>query len=330
VLPDELTIIERYFRPLAGEGAFDLLDDAGRLDVAPDVDLVVTTDMVANTVHFLPGDPPDMVAQKALRVNVSDLAAKGAEPLAYMISLGISADIKEDWLTAFAQGLKHDQEHFGLRLLGGDTIFVPHGPVVAVTAFGAAPQGRMVHRFGGRPGDVLFASGTIGAGTVGLALLKGEPGPWEALPAEHKDALMTRYRVPEPRTALAPALVEFATAAMDISDGLVGDCDKLTAASGCSAAINVDCVPLPDGLAKDFEAPVLARLLTGGDDYEILAAVAPRKATAFQLAARAAGVTVTEIGALTEGTDPPQVLSEGRPIPLSRRAYVHGRGEGGA
>lgn len=325
MLPDELTIIERYFRPLAGEGAFDLRDDAGRLDVPPEVDLVVTTDMVANTVHFLPGDPPGMVAQKALRVNLSDLAAKGAEPLAYVISLGISADIEEDWLAAFTQGLKRDQDIFGLQLLGGDTIFVPHGPVVSVTAFGAAPKGRMVHRFGGRPGDVLFASGTIGAGTVGLALLKGEPGPWDALPAERKDALITRYRVPEPRTTLSPALAEFASAAMDISDGLVGDCDKLTAASACSASIDADRIPLPDGLATDIEAPVLARLLTGGDDYEILAAVAPRKATAFQLAARAAGVTVTEIGALTEGSEPPQVLSDGRPVPLSRRAYVHGR-----
>jgi thiamine-monophosphate kinase len=328
VLPDELTIIERYLRPLAGEGAFGLLDDAGQLDVPPGADLVVTTDMVANTVHFLPGDPPDMVAQKALRVNVSDLAAKGAKPLAYVISLGISADTGEDWLAAFTQGLKRDQEIFGLCLLGGDTIFVPEGPVVSVTAFGAAPKGRMVHRFGGQPGDALFVSGTIGAGAAGLALLKREPGPWDALPAEGRDALMARYRVPEPRTELAPALADFATAAMDISDGLVGDCDKLTSASGCSAAIEVERVPLPEGLATEIEASALERLLTAGDDYEILAAVALRKAAAFELAARAAGVAVTQIGALTEGSEPPDVLVEGRRMRLTSRAYVHGRSEG--
>ena len=324
---DELSIIDRYFRPLAGEGAFGLSDDAGRLDAPPDIDLVVTTDMVASGVHFLPGDPPRTIAQKALRVNLSDLAAKGARPLAYLMSLGISADTKEAWLTAFVQGLKEDQDRFGLGLLGGDTIFMPAGPVVSITAFGAAPKGRMVHRAGGRAGDGLYVSGIIGAGTAGLALLKGEPGPWDSLAPEAKEALIGRYRVPEPQTALAAALAEFASAAMDISDGLVGDCDKLAAASGCSAKIEAERVPLPAGLAR-VDEPILERLLTGGDDYEILAAVPPEKAEAFGRAAQAAGVTVTRIGALTEGGSPPQVLSQGRALPLSRRAFVHGRGEG--
>ena len=178
---DELAVIDRFFRPLAGQGAFGLLDDAARLDVPPDADLVVTTDMVACGVHFLPGDPPETVARKALRVNVSDLAAKGAQPLAYVISIAISEDIDEVWLAAFAHGLKQDQDRFGIGLLGGDTIEAPGGAVVSITAFGVAPKGRMVHRFGGRPGDALFVSGTIGAGTAGLALLKREPGPWDAL-----------------------------------------------------------------------------------------------------------------------------------------------------
>ena len=164
---DELAIIDRYFRPLAGEGAFGLLDDAARLDVPADADLVVTADMVAIGVHFLPGDPPDLVAQKALRVNLSDLAAKGAKPLAYVLSLGLPRDRDEAWLEGFAAGLRRDQDAYGIALLGGDTIDAPGGPVISVTAFGAAPKGGMVHRFAGGPGDVLVVSGTIGAGAAG-------------------------------------------------------------------------------------------------------------------------------------------------------------------
>ncbi|MGH6925899.1 MAG: thiamine-phosphate kinase [Propylenella sp.] len=323
---DELSIIDRYFRPLAGEGAFGLMDDAGLLDVALEMDLVVTTDMVACDVHFLAADPADLVARKALRVNISDLAAKGARPLAYLLSLAISAATTEAWISTFAKGLKEDHEEFGVRLLGGDTIEAAGGPVVSVAAFGAAPKGRMVHRHGGRAGDVLFVSGAIGAGTAGLALLKGEPGPWDTLPATEKAALIGRYRLPVPRPRLAPALAEFASAAMDISDGLVGDCDKLAAASGCSATIEAERVPLPESLSHDMDGLALARLLTGGDDYEILAAARPERATAFERAAAAAGVTVTRIGTLAEGTNPPQVLFEGRSLPLARRAFVHGLG----
>jgi len=326
--PDELSIIDRYFRPLAGEGAFGLADDAGRLDVPADADLVVTTDMVAMKVHFLPGDPPDTIAQKALRVNISDLAAKGARPLAYVLSLGVSEDIDEAWLAAFAQGLKEDHERYGIRLLGGDTVFVHAGPIVSITAFGSAPKGGMVHRSGGHPGDVLYVSGTIGAGAVGLALLRGEPGPWEALSAAGREALIGRYRVPEPRTALTPAIAEFASAAMDISDGLVGDCDKLTVASGCSATIEAERVPLPDGLAGRLDEPTLGRLLTSGDDYEVLAAVPQARAAAFEAAARAADVAVTRIGRLTEATNPARVLLEGCALRLSRRSFVHESGRG--
>lgn len=321
---DELKIIDRYFRPLAGEGSFGLFDDAARLEVPPDADLVVTTDMIASTIHFLPDDPPETVAKKALRVNLSDLAAKGAKPLAYVVSFGISDAIEEDWLRAFADGLSQDQREFGIVLLGGDTIDAPGGAVVSVTAFGLAPKGGMVHRTGGRAGEVLYVSGTIGAGAAGLALLKGTAGPWQALSRERKNALIRRYRVPEPRVALAAALSEFASAAMDVSDGLVGDCDKLAAASGCSAVIEAERVPLPEGIPAD--EPVLARLLTAGDDYEVLAAVSPARSAAFERRAQAAGVPVARVGSLAPGKDPPQVLFKGRMLPLTRRAFVHGRG----
>ena len=156
---DELSIIDRYFRPLAGEGAFGLCDDAGIIAPPAGCDLVVTTDMIAGGVHFLADDPPATIAQKALRVNISDLAAKGATPLAYVLSLGLSPDLDEAWLTAFAEGLRMDQHRFAIQLLGGDTTVLPERPVISVTAFGSVAKGRMVHRFGGKPGDELYVSG---------------------------------------------------------------------------------------------------------------------------------------------------------------------------
>jgi thiamine-monophosphate kinase len=325
VPPDELSIIDRYFRPLAGQGAFDLRDDAGALTVPPGQDLVVTSDMVACSVHFLPGDPSATIAQKALRVNLSDLAGKGAKPLAYVLSLGVSSDIDDKWLGGFAEGLRADQRRFGIGLLGGDTISVLHGPVVSITAFGLVASGRMVHRFGGKPGDELYVSGTIGAAAAGLALLKGEAGAWSALPEQEREALVQRYRVPEPRTGLAAALTEFASAAMDISDGLVGDCDKLCAASGCSAMIEAWNVPLPAGLSGTRDSALMARLITAGDDFEILAAVPSKKAADFRKRADEAGIPVARIGVLTDPSGAPQVLFEGTLLDLPRRAYVHGR-----
>jgi thiamine-monophosphate kinase len=324
---DELAVIARL-RRLAGEGAFDFRDDAARLTPPPGCDLVVTADMLASGVHFLPDDPPDSVARKALRVNLSDLAAKGARPLGYMLSLGLAAWTDEAWLDGFVAGLEADQMEFAIALLGGDTIAVAAGPVISVTAFGTVPEGRMVHRFGGSPGDLLYVSGTIGASTVGLALLQGRSGPWDTLPASVREALIGRYRIPEPRLALAEAVADLASAAMDVSDGLVGDCDKIAAASGCTARIEADSVPLPAGLAEGADASLVARLITGGDDYEILAAVPPAAEAAFAAAADAAGVLVTRIGALRAGAGASEVVLGGRALDLGRRSYAHGDGAG--
>lgn len=323
---DELSIIDRHFRPLAGEGAFELRDDAARLVAPPGMEIVVTADMVAENVHFL-ADPPDTIAQKALRVNLSDLAAKGATPSAYMLSAGFGPAVDEPWIASFAEGLRRDQEHFGVTLLGGDTIAVPDTTVISITAFGHVPQGRMVHRSGGRPGAALYVSGAIGAGAAGLALLKGRAGAWDSLAAEEREVLISRYRVPEPRVDLAPVIAEFASAAMDISDGLVGDCDKLVAASGCSALIEAAHVPLPEELASESNPELLAWLITAGDDYEILAVVAPENEMQFRLAAEKASVAVTRIGALAEGAGPAKVTFRDRELSLARRSYAHlGRG----
>lgn len=326
MLPDELSVIDRYFRPLAGEGAFNLRDDAGVLALPSGYELVVTTDMVARGVHFL-DDPPDTIAKKALRVNLSDLAAKGATPTAYVLSLGLSPEIDDAWLAGFAAGLREDQVEYKIRLLGGDTIAVPDRTIASVTAFGSVPKGRMVRRSGGQPGDKLYVSGAIGGSAAGLALITREEGPWRSLAEKQRELLIKRYRVPEPKTALAPALIEFASAAIDVSDGLVGDCDKICAASECSAVIEADKVPLAPGLVGRGQPELVARLLTHGEDFEILCAVPADKGATFETKAGAAGVTVTEIGKLVEGQNLPTVLFEGRPLSLLRRAFVHGAGE---
>jgi thiamine-monophosphate kinase len=322
----EDTLIARYFRPLATDpGAFNLDDDAAALKPSGD-DIVVTTDAIVERVHFLPDDPPDTLARKALRVNLSDLAAKGATPAGFVLTLALRG-AEEAWLKPFARALGEDAAQFGCPLLGGDTVSTPGPLMISITAFGRAPQGRMVHRSGAKPGDRVIVTGTIGDAVLGLDVLKRGPLA-AALGADvaASEMLIGRYRVPQPKNALAKAVRDHASAALDVSDGLAGDLAKLCTASAVSAVIDVQSIPLSPAASALVarKAVGIETLISGGDDYEILCAIPGDRMEAFAREARQAGVAVTAIGGLIAGTAPPSFLdAQGRELALKRLSYSH-------
>jgi len=322
----EDALIARYFKPLATDpGAFNLGDDAAVLKPSGD-DIVVTTDAIVEGVHFLADDPPDTVARKALRVNLSDLAAKGATPAGFVLTLALRA-ADDAWLTPFARGLGSDAGLFGCPLLGGDTVSTPGPLTISIAAFGRVPAGKMVRRSGAKPGDRVMVTGTIGDAALGLDILKG--GPVAAALADDAGAramLIGRYRVPQPRNALAKAVRNHARAAMDVSDGLAGDLAKLCGVSGVSAVIDAPSIPLsPAAAALLVRGTVdIETIVSGGDDYEVLCTIPEDSFEAFVQAAGQAGVAVSSIGVIVAGSSVPSFLDgEGREIALPRLSYSH-------
>jgi thiamine-monophosphate kinase len=322
----EDALIARYFRPLATDpGAFNLVDDAAILTASGE-DLVVTTDAMVEGVHFLADDPPETIGRKALRVNLSDLASKGASPAGFVLTLALRG-AEDTWLAPFARGLGEDAERFGCPLLGGDTVATPGPLMISITAFGRVAAGKMVHRSGAKPGDRVVVTGTIGDAMLGLDVLKG--GAATAALANDpsaRDMLIGRYRLPQPRNVLAQAIRDHANAAMDVSDGLAGDLGKLCAASGVSAAVDAPSIPLSTPAARLLVggAVRIEALVSGGDDYEILCAIPENQFEAFAGAAGSAGVAVASIGTIVAGTSAPKFLdAHGTEISLSRRSYSH-------
>lgn len=323
-VPGEFELIAEFFAPLAGEGAFGLEDDAASLALPPGESLVITQDMLVENVHFFADDPPASIAGKALGVNLSDLAAKGARPIGFTLGFGRTAQQTRDWCRAFAEGLGMVARETGCPLLGGDTVNAPV-LTLSITAFGAVPSGRMVPRQGGKPGDIVYVSGTIGDAALGLKMRLEPDAPWvQALSVVQRAHLADRYLHPRPRLALAPALLAHASAAMDISDGLVGDADKLARSLG--ARFEMARVPLSAAAkaAIAAEPALLDTALTGGDDYEILCAVPPDRACDFVAEARKAGIDVTKIGILAAAPSR-KIWSDaaGQEKRFTRRSYTH-------
>jgi len=321
-------LIAHYFKPLAKHpAAFGLQDDAAAITPPAGHDLVLKTDGLIAGVHFFPDDPADDVGRKALRVNLSDLAAKGATPLGFLLAIALPKGFSENWLAAFARGLGEDADRYQCPLLGGDTDSTP-GPIsISISAFGTLPQGTMPRRSGARVGDHVFVTGTIGDAALGLRLRQdaGAGKAWK-LDAAMSDYLVGRYRVPQPRVAMAEIVRNHASAAMDVSDGLAGDLTKLCGVSGVSAVIDLVSIPL-SGAARGLVlrgVVGLETLIAGGDDYEILCTIAEDRVEAFSQAAERAGVGVSSIGTVVAGSGFPKFIDgDGREIALERLSYSH-------
>lgn len=326
-------LIADYFRPLATHpGALGLADDAAAIAAPPGCDLVLTADGVISGVHFFVDDPPDAVARKALRINLSDLAAKGAAPLGFLLSIALPADLAPGWLADFAGGLGEDAERYGCPLLGGDTdkspvgFGSPGGVTVHITALGTVPHGTMVRRAGAVPHQHILVTGTIGDAALGL-ILRRDPqaaARWglDGAMCEH---LIGRYLLPQPRNAIADALRRHAAAAIDISDGLAGDLAKLCRVSGVAAEIAIEQVPLSAAARRVLaaEPALMETILSGGDDYEVVAAVDAGRVESLRAEARAAAVAVTEIGTIAAGLGARFVDAQGRELAFKRPSYSH-------
>jgi thiamine-monophosphate kinase len=310
----EFGLIAKHFRPLANhDGALGLGDDACVLKEQTGRDLVLTADALSAGVHFLSDDPPNLIAAKALRVNLSDLAAKGADPVGYLLALALPQSTTDAWLAEFARGLGDDQKSYGVSLLGGDTT-ATRGPLtIAITALGRVPRGAMIKRSGAKPGDAVFVSGTVGDAGAGLAILQG---------AESRDrAFLTgRYHKPMPRLALGRVLRGVASAALDVSDGLIADLGHIAEQSQVRIVVDASEVPRSEAL-KRFDPDGLVRAVTAGDDYE-LAFTAPDPDKVFAAAA-GAGVRVSRIGRVEAGEGVVLLDGEGSEIAVGRAGFTH-------
>lgn len=325
----EFDIIARYFAPLATESAaLALRDDAAVLAVAEGYELIATCDTLIEGVHFLPDDPPDSIGYKALSVNLSDLAAKGARGHVYLLSLAVRRDTPPSWFEAFSAGLRELQQETGISLVGGDTTATPGPLTITITALGLVRHGHAVLRHGAKKGDRLYVSGTIGDAALGLRLLN-DPALARAWDLSEQDSafLIDRYRRPKPRTELVIPVRNFAQGAIDVSDGLVGDVEKLAHVSRVGAVIEAANVPFSPAARKALArepAALLANLLTAGDDYEIVAAVPEASASAFEAEAKDKGVPVTAIGRISgSGAEVGVLGPDGQALALDRKGYAH-------
>lgn len=327
---DEAELIATYLAPLAGAGGLGLADDAAVIAADGVHDLVVTTDPIICDVHFFADDAPGDIAWKALAVNVSDLVAKGAEPFAYTLALALPDAPTHAWMAGFAAGLEEAQAAFGCRLIGGDTDRTPGPLSIAVTAFGKVPSGQMVQRQTARPGDHVFVSGTVGDAALGL-LVRREAGIFgDVLPAGVGHELVGRYLRPVPRPGIIPALRAFASAALDVSDGLVQDAGKLAKGAGAALAIRFDAIPLSQGgrSVAAVKPQYRGTILAGGDDYEVLFSVPAARLAEFGAFAAKLPVPVTEIGVLAPGSGVLILDADGAVMPLRRGGYDHFSGTG--
>ena len=305
-LPPEFSRIARHFRPIAGPGSLGLTDDAAVFAPPPGRELVMTADAMVEGVHFLPGTAADLVARKLLRVNLSDLAAMGAVPFGYLVTISVPRGFGDDWFAAFAAGLRADQDEFRLALLGGDTTETPGPLTLSLTAIGHVAPGEAILRSGACPGDEVWVTGTIGDGVLGLHAARGEL-------ADPDGYLKGRYDLPTPRLGLA--LAGWARTAMDVSDGLFQDLGHICRASGVAAVVEASRIPLSPQAAAAGPA-WRETAWVGGDDYELLLAVPAGQSVP-------AGIDATRIGRFQAGEGVTVVGETGKTLPIAERGWSH-------
>ena len=304
---NEFDLINTYFKPLASgfPGSFGLNDDAALIQIPDGMELVITKDAICEGIHFIGDEDASMIAKKTLRVNLSDLAAKGAKPFAYFLAMILPKDTPQEWIRRFAQGLKEDQALFNIHLAGGDTTAALGKKAFSITALGLVSKGKMLRRNGAKKDDIIVVSGTLGDSTLGLMSLQEK---------RNNPYLIQRYQLPEPRMELGLSLHGIASACMDISDGLVQDLGHICKASGVGAVIEIDKIPLSPAAELFPEAQMLA--LTGGDDYELLFTVPPEK---IHLIPK----DCTVIGKIKEGSGVVVLGGNGEPVTLTHKGYQH-------
>jgi len=309
----EFDIIARHFAPLStGEpGAFNLKDDAAVLDVAAGQQIVVTSDCLISDVHFLANDPADRIAHKALAVNLSDLAAMGAEPRAYTLACAWPKSINDTWLKTFSDGLCKAQNTWRVTLIGGDTVATDGPLTLTVTAFGMVGEGNALRRSGAGAGDDVYVTGTIGDAALGLLLRQGklEDRLKTSISGPDQDHLTDRYLSPEPRIGVGEHLVGIASGTMDISDGLVADLTHICNASALSADIQADRIPISTAASHLLQSdPKLFEvLITGGDDYELLFTAPESRRGSIDALSDTHSTLITRIGSMGKKGDTPKV-----------------------
>lgn len=318
----EFERIARFFAPLAAPEGLGLVDDVALIEGPPGEQYVLKTDAIVEGVHFLPDDPADQVAQKLLRVNLSDLAAKGAVPLGYLLTTSLPPERDETWLEAFARGLARDQREFGIGLLGGDSVATVGPITLSVAAIGRVRRGQAVLRRGAAPGHAVFVSGSLGDAALGLKAIQGE---LSGLSTEARAYLADRYRLPRPRLALGQRLVGIAQSMMDISDGLVADLGHICEVSEVGAVVHAANVPLspPARAAITADPKLIAAALTAGDDYELLFTAPPEVEERVAALGKELGVPVSRIGRIEAGTGVRVLDAQGAAIPLAGAGYRH-------
>jgi len=327
---NEFDLIATYFKPLAGgyDGSLNLSDDAAIINPPPGHDLVVTKDAICAGIHFLGNEDATLIAQKLLRTNLSDLAAMGAKPLAYLLSLQLPKNTNADWIKRFAEGLAQDQNQFGIHLAGGDTTSSNGLLACSITAFGTVPTGKALRRNAAKVGDIIYVSGMLGDSALGLHLLchPGDVSPEALAKGEGRDPFLTdRYYLPQPRLELGQNLIGIAHAAMDISDGLLQDLGHICKASGVGATLHRHLLPLskPANAIIKINPDLWEKIYAGGDDYELLFTVPTDKQKEITALAAKLQLPLTAIGHIAPGQAINLEDENGKNIPVPRKGFAH-------